>query len=250
MDNLQPNILVVDDDEETLDIMRLYLNDIAHVITASNGKEALQYVQTEQIDILLLDIAMPIMDGFKTLEKFRNLKESINVPVVFVTGKTDKVTIMNSALMGVDGYMVKPVEKESLQKKVMEAWREREIRENKKTVLAIDDDMAYLKLINNYLSEHYNVIMINSAKLAINYLSEHVPDLILLDYKMPLYNGANVLSVIQKSEETQRVPVILLSGVIDKEVLRDCLPYNPAAYLAKPVTKEFLLENIKKALDQ
>lgn len=250
MDKIQPRILIVDDDEETLDVMRLHLEEIAQVATASSGKDALQYVQDTPVDIVLLDISMPVMDGFKTLEQFRNLKESINVPVVFVTGKSDRATVMNSALMGVDGYMVKPVEKKMLQAKVMEAWEKRQLQKTRKTVLAIDDDMAYLKLISSYLSESYNVVMINSAKLALNYLSGHVPDLILLDYKMPLYNGGNVLSVIQKSEETQKIPVILLSGVIDKQVLRECFPYSPAACLAKPVSKEFLLENINRVLSR
>jgi len=189
---------------------------------------------------------MPMMNGFKTLEQFRNLKESINVPVVFITGRSDKATVMNSALMGVDGYLRKPIDRDTIREKVMEIWQNQEKKENRKTILAIDDDMAYLKLINSYLSETYNVVMINSAKLAMNYLAKHTPDLVLLDYKMPLYNGGNILNMMQKNSETQPIPVILLSGAIDREVLMECLPYKPVAYLAKPVTKEILYENIEK----
>ncbi len=250
MNESQIRVLAVDDDEEFLQILRLYLEDIAYVATVTSGREALQYARNYTFDIILLDIDMPMMNGFQTLEQFRNLKESINVPVLFVTGKNDRMTVMNSMLMGVDGYLVKPVDKLSLQKKIIEVCRGEKEEKSKRTILAIDDDMTYLKLINSYLEEFYNVVMINSAKLALNYLKAHVPDLILLDYKMPLYNGANVMSVIEKHTVLADVPVILVSGVLDMEVLKECYPYNPAAVLVKPVTREKLLENIQKILGE
>lgn len=250
MENVKFRVLAVDDDEGALEIIKMYLEDIAQVATVSSGKEALQYVQDYPVDIILLDITMPVMDGFKTLEKFRNLKESINVPVVFVTGRSDRITVMNSGLMGVDGYLVKPVDKLALRQKVLEICQKRNKESSKKTILAIDDDMAYLKLINSYLCDSYNVVMINSAKLALNYLGKHIPDLILLDYKMPLYNGGNVLSMIQKNSDVRDVPVIMVSGVIDKQVLKECYPYKPAACLIKPVSREMLIENVEKALGQ
>ena len=71
-----------------------------------------EYVQCHSIDVILLDINMPAMNGFKTLERFRNQKECINVPVVFVTGQRDRYTVMNSIFMGGDGYLIKPVQKD------------------------------------------------------------------------------------------------------------------------------------------
>ena len=248
MENVQPKILIVDDDLQALETMSLYLADAAQVFTAKGGREAVEYVQMHHMDVILLDVNMPIMDGFKTLEQFHNLKECINVPVILVTGRRDKYTVMNSVCMGVDGYLVKPVDKESLRQKVMEVYQKKSRQENKKTILAIDDDMAYLKLLDSYLHDDYNVIMINTAKLALDYLIKHTPDLILLDYQMPLYNGANVMNMIQRNPEEAQIPVIILSGVMDREVLKKCYPYKPAACLAKPVSKETLIENIERAL--
>ena len=67
---------------------------------------------------------------------------------------------------------------------------------------------------------------------------------------MPLYNGGNVLSMIQKNSDVRDVPVIMVSGVIDKQVLKECYPYKPAACLIKPVSREMLIENVEKALGQ
>lgn len=248
MGNVRPNVLIVDDDLQVLETMSLYLEDMAAVFTATGGRQAVEVVQLQHMDVILLDVNMPVMDGFKTLERFHKLKECINVPVVLVTGNKDRYTVMNSVCMGVDGYLVKPVNKETLRRKVMEVYEKKAKKEQQKTILAIDDDMAYLKLINSYLHDDYNVIMINSAKLALDYLLKHTPDLILLDYQMPLYNGANVMNMIQRDPERAQIPVIILSGVINTEVLKKCIPCKPAACLAKPVSKEDLQKNIEQVL--
>lgn len=246
-----PNILIVDNDKQTLETMSLYLEDVATVSTVLGGRQALDFVQQNPVDIILLDVDMPIMDGFSTLEQLRNIEKCINVPVILVTGKTDKHTIFNSYIMGVDGYLAKPVSKDVLINKINEVYQVKEFRDNKKTVLMIDDDMPYLKQLNSMLSEHYNVIMINSAKLALDYLLTHTPDAILLDYQMPLYNGANVMNMIQKntlSDNKKPIPIIILSGALDREALQECYAYNPFAYLVKPVSKDVLIENIEQAL--
>ncbi len=244
-----PNILVVDDSPQDLEIMSLYLQDIAEVHTALSGKMAIDYAKQNKMDVILLDVEMPNMDGFETLENLRKMEECINVPVILVTGMRDKETVMNSVIMGVDGYLLKPVNKDMLQNKVTEVYRKRcEKSEEKKTVLMIDDDMSYLKQLNNMLQDKYNVVVINSAKLALQYLLKHVPDVIVLDYQMPLYNGASMMKLIQKSTVGSEIPVIILSGALSREVLQECYLYNPAACLAKPVSKEVLEENIEQAL--
>ncbi len=249
MKTSRPRVLVVDDDVQQLEIMKLYLKPIADVVTALGGQRALEYVQQHPVDIILLDVNMPAMNGFKTLERFRKQTECINVPVVFVTGQRDRYTVMNSVFMGGDGYLIKPVQKEALQKKVLELYRSKNVSSNRKTILAIDDDMAYLKLIDSYLRDTYNVIIINSTKLALSYLMKNTPDLVLLDYQMPLYNGASFLNMIKRKGE-ENVPVIILSGTLDKEALKDCYTCNPNAILAKPISKEDLLENIARVLNQ
>lgn len=245
----KPNVLIVDDDIQSLECMNLYLEDIATVATVSSGRQAISYLHHNKVDVILLDLEMPILDGFKTLEQFRNMKECINVPIVLVTGRRDKGTVMSSIAMGVDGYLTKPVSRNDLRQKVQDVYQNKARNEHKKTILAIDDDMTFLKLINNYLSDTYNVIMINSSKLAVAYLTKRTPDLILLDYQMPLYNGVKIMNMLQKNLNCQDVPVIILSGSMDRDSLRECLSCNPAGFLAKPVTKEALLDKIEIVLN-
>lgn len=248
MDTIRPRVLIIDDDVEFLNVMKVYLEDIAEVTLASSGRQAVQLAQEISIDVILLDFEMPIMDGVKTLTHLRNLKACINVPVIMLTGRNDRYAVMNSLVMGIDGYLLKPISKDTLIETVMEAYRKKTEKGNKKIILAIDDDMTYLKHLNSLLKDTYHVIMINSARLALNYLSNHVPDIILLDYKIPLFNGVTLMRLIQQNSLCQNVPFIILSGELDVEVLKELYPYKPAAVLAKPVEKEVLLEHIQQTL--
>ena len=250
MVEMRPNVLLVDDDMQVLDTMSLYLEGIANVASVNGGKQAIEYVKQHPVDVILIDIDMPVMNGFKTLEHLRNLNECINVPVILVTGKRDKYTVVNSMIMGVDGYLVKPVAKEALKEKVMEIYRRWTQDNSRKVVLAIDDDITYLKQIEALLHDTYHVVIINSSKLALSYLAKHTPDVVLLDYQMPLYSGAALINMIRQNDACHDTPVIILSGTLDRDALKECYPYNPFACLAKPVTKETLLETIGQALNQ
>ena len=245
-----PRVLIIDDDQQSAEIMGLYLQDFARVHIVNGGRSALDFVQQHQVDVILLDIEMPIMDGFVTLEHLRKIESCINVPVLLITGRSDRNTICNSSTMGIDGYLVKPVAQETLVAKVKEAYESKKVNKNKATILMIDDDMSFLKQMNSILKDNYNVIMINSAKLAIAYMSSHTPDVIILDYQMPLYNGANMLNIFQRSSRQKNIPVIMLSGTLNRKALENCFPYNPFAFLVKPVEKELLIENIEAALKQ
>ncbi len=245
-----PKVLIVDDDSQCAETMGLYLQGSARVHIVSGGRSALEYVQQNQVDVILLDVEMPLMDGFMTLEQLRKVEACINVPIILITGRHDKTTIFNSSSMGVDGYLIKPVSQETLVEKVNEAYENRKLVKSKPTVLMIDDDMSFLKQMNTLLKEAYNVIMINSAKLAISYMSSHTPDVIILDYQMPLYNGANMLNIFQRSNRQKNIPVIILSGTLNRKALENCFPYNPFTFLAKPVEKELLIKNIEAALKQ
>lgn len=114
----------------------------------------------------------------------------------------------------------------------------------RKHILVVDDDPIMLKLIRAYLQDDYKVSVVNSGKIAIEFLLKYKPDLILLDYMMPLYNGATVLKIIQSRETTKDIPVFFLTGKTDLGTVSECLSYHPAGYIVKPVAKAALLEKL------
>ncbi|MCH5262402.1 MAG: response regulator [Lachnospiraceae bacterium] len=121
---------------------------------------------------------------------------------------------------------------------------------NRKHILIIDDDVNMLKTLRYYLQDAYKVTVINSGKVAIDFLLKYTPDLILLDYMMPMYNGAAVLKIIKSREATKDIPVYFLTGQTDRTTVMECLSLKPAGYIIKPVAKDALLDKMAKALSK
>ena len=102
-------ILVVDDELKIREMVKRLLE--AHhydVVTASNGEQALQVARTQHIDLMLLDLVMPKMDGFDVLLRLKADAATIGIPVVMVTAKSDSQLILQSQALLARDYLVKP----------------------------------------------------------------------------------------------------------------------------------------------
>ena len=100
------NILVVDDEEHARRLLRLILEDAGYgVITAASGKEACEEFSANDINLVLLDIKMPGMDGFQTLEVIRGKSD---IPVIMVSGVGRVESVNTSIDLGADDYIKKP----------------------------------------------------------------------------------------------------------------------------------------------
>ncbi len=121
---------------------------------------------------------------------------------------------------------------------------------NRKHILIIDDDLNMLKTLRYYLQDEYKVTVINSGKVAVDFLLKFTPDLILLDYMMPMFNGAAVLKIIKSREATKDIPVYFLTGQTDKTTVMECLSLKPEGYIVKPVAKDALLAKMREAFSK
>ena len=115
-------ILIVDDDKHIRLSMVDHLKKALDVdcIEAENGKEGLAKILVEKPDLVLLDVNMPIMDGFEVLNKIRSSSvESLKkTPIIMLTGTSEKSVVMNILKMGVSGYLKKPVNSRQAVEKV------------------------------------------------------------------------------------------------------------------------------------
>jgi len=104
---MKKTILVVDDELKIREMVSSYLiNEGYDTIEASNGYEVLEQVKKYEVDIILLDIMMPGMDGYQTLREVRQINKKI--PVILLTAKTDEVDKLIGLEMGADDYITKP----------------------------------------------------------------------------------------------------------------------------------------------
>ena len=100
------HILIAEDDQDIVELLRLYLeNNHFHVLTAANGKEALELLKQEKVDLLIVDIMMPKMNGYETIKAIR---QTSHLPILVLSAKSldhDKIIGLD---LGADMYMVKP----------------------------------------------------------------------------------------------------------------------------------------------
>lgn len=116
-----------------------------------------------------------------------------------------------------------------------------EERSGRKKVLIVDDDLEMLKIFRFYLQDTYDVSIVNSGKTAMSLMrQEYVPDIVLLDYMMPEYTGAEMFKDMKADQNTKKIAVIFLTGVTDDDTIKECLSYEPAGYIVKPVAKPAL----------
>lgn len=103
---VQSTILLVDDEKEIIDMLEIYLrNESFRLLRASDGLEALQLLQKEEVDLIVLDIMMPRMDGIEACLKIR---EQRNMPIIMLSAKSQDMDKIWGLSSGADDYMTKP----------------------------------------------------------------------------------------------------------------------------------------------
>jgi len=119
----QPTVLVVDDDNMNLKMAEMILKKAGpyKVLLAASGLQCIDILQHEPVDLVLLDIKMPIMDGIKTLELMRKRADLKDIPVIFLTASSDRETVVKAGLMGVKDYIKKPFMPQDLRERVEKA---------------------------------------------------------------------------------------------------------------------------------
>jgi CheY-like chemotaxis protein len=155
----------------------------------------------------------------------------------------------------IEGYIPKnliahefsrPVDVKSISTVVHSLARSGDTRKQKKHIMLVDDDTLFLQAMQNWLGTRYNVTATKSGMQAITYIAAHRPDLILLDYDMPITPGPQVLEMIRSEPSSATIPVIFLTGRDDRESVMRVMQLKPDGYLLKSMPKESILSSVDK----
>jgi len=113
------NVLAVDDTEFTRQLMNLIITDLGHCcITANNGQEALNIAINNPIDLIFMDVSMPVMDGYESCKKIKDHYSEKLIPIIFVTALDDDENMEMCIMVGGDDFIVKPINKKVLESKI------------------------------------------------------------------------------------------------------------------------------------
>ena len=122
--------------------------------------------------------------------------------------------------------------------------------EKKKTILLCDDDGTFLKMVKGWLSEKYRVTIVTSGAQALMYIADNRPDLILLDYDMPITSGPQVLEMIRSETKVDNIPVIFLTGKGDRESVMKVVALKPDGYLLKSMERSKLVAAVDEFFEK
>lgn len=115
LDHTNARILIVDDNPKNLQVLGGSLRSNNYDVEFStSGKGALEWLNNEEFDLILLDVMMPEMDGFETCTKIRSELNNKEVPIIFLTAKTDRESILNAFQVGAQDFITKPFDSKEL----------------------------------------------------------------------------------------------------------------------------------------
>ena len=111
---MRKKILVVDDNTVNLATIERELKDLYEIVPMISGQRAIKYLYTENVDLVLLDVEMPMKDGIQTLHEIRTLDNGVTLPVIFLTANKDRRTVIEGSKLGIMDYITKPFESDDL----------------------------------------------------------------------------------------------------------------------------------------
>lgn len=120
-------IMIVDDEPDLLDVVRLILeSDGYQVVTAGSGAEALEKIEREMPDLVLLDIIMPKMDGWEVFSRIKGNPKTHDIPVIMLTAKDQRIDkLIGLHVVKVDDYITKPFGRAELLERIKKVLQEK-----------------------------------------------------------------------------------------------------------------------------
>lgn len=191
----------------------------------------------------------------------------VNMPVIFIAKKDDIDEIKKKCFTDRYTFLSTPINLETIFKtckriidrvgNIVEIEKPANKNVNqiveeqkKKQILTIDDSPIVLRYVKNILKDEYDILLATSGDMGIKKAKEVKPDLILLDYEMPVMDGHEVFLNLRVDEETENIPVMFLTSVSDTDKVKEVLNLHPAGYILKPIDADQLLSKVHKVLGE
>ena len=204
----------------------------------------------DNVGVWLLFLDKELVESPKDLIFIKD-KALENEASLFMIGEVDEIAAVKKYLPGnlVQKEFARPIDVNDVVKTVDEY-----IKNNgshlKKKILVVDDSGAMLRNVKGWLGEKYQVALANSGAMAIKYLTLNRPDLVLLDYEMPVVDGKQVLEMMRTEAEFSMIPVIFLTSKSDKESVLKVMELKPEGYLLKTMPPQEIVKNIDEFFEK
>jgi len=259
MENVRRKIMLVDDDATCRQQGRAVLKDLFEVYPLPSASKLFEMLGKFLPDLILLDIHMPVYDGFDTIKQLKSDPRYAHIPVIFLTASNDKKTVVKGSSLGAAGFIIKPFTAEDLFEHVERCFgtpeekftspEEKDIKDDKPVVLAIDDSPDVLKSVYSMLRDIYKVFALPKPEKLKDFLTKTTPDVFLLDYQMPDISGFDLIPVIREFPEHKETPIIFLTSAGTIEHLTVAVDLGASDFIVKPFEKDVLRAKVAKSIN-
>lgn len=258
----RPAILLIDDDKDITDLLSalLQLKCPKHqVVIAATGKEAMQLFDARHFDLIVLDLRLTDIDGRVLLAQLRKSRLQQSTPIIVLSGEDSRQVREECLRMGAADFVTKPFNPDEMTGRIAlmikgetpavetaEASPAPAQAEGNLPVLIAEDDVLLTNVIKHRLNrEGYRVETVADGAAALAALASHRFGLLILDVKMPIKDGFEVLTTLRESLDKQKMPVIMLTAMgSEKDIVRG---YTLGAndYMLKPFSPVELMAKVK-----
>lgn len=247
------NVLIVDDASLYRKMVSSFMkkNDY-NPITAANCDEAMSVIKKQDVDLVVLDIQMPDVDGFGVCERIRsNGGDQSNVPVIFITGTHSLEYRQKGFTLGASDFILKQNVPLELVPAVDKILRPSSIFKDI-NALVVDDSSMIRMLISGLLTDKgINVTTVEDGLQAYNFLLDNIDtiDLIITDEEMPVMQGGELCQKIRNDLGNKEIPIIAISGKTDQVSVMEIFKNGATDYLQKPFVEEEFIARITNLLE-
>jgi len=256
---IPPKILSIDDSKMIHRVIdKSFKPYECELFFAFNGEEGLAAAARELPNVIILDITMPIMDGFETLARLKADPTLKSIPVIMLTAEAGSENVLKIAKMGVRDYVVKPFTEEALLERVG-----RFVKLNVKTaidsapkklgdaltLLVLDDQPGIIEAVRSAVAGHpWTVSGFTDGKEAAAQAVKQPPDLALVSLALPNRMPLNFLQVLRANAATHGLPILGLSAETEEDEQSAARRAGFTGIVTKPIQPEDLLAAVLQAL--
>jgi len=263
MSEVRKKVVLVDNVKFSLMMSKQKLHDIYEVHPAPSTARMFAILESIHPDVILLDISTYPVNGYEAIKKLKADAQFADIPVVFLTSKSDENSVAEYVRLGAADYIVKPFSASYLQERIetlldpdyhQQLQEEEELLEQKTAhkpcIIAIDDVPHILRSIQYALRNRFNVQTLSKPEMLESFLQniQVTPELFILDFNMPVINGYDIFLQIRALPEHKQTPIIFLTSEGTVDNVTAAIKLGASDFLVKPFSPAVLREKVSKQI--
>ena len=244
---MKQNAVLLVSNKETFSIhgMESKLEEMGYegVYVTDDIEELAEVEETSNLLVYYMDEKIPIDTNFVVYLKDLCMEKEKSLILIGRKEEYEQV-LKNMPTKCINAWFERPLDMRKFLQTVQDLKNSMIMLAMRKTVLIVDDDVAYMQMIRDWLKDTYQIVMANSGVKAIKWLTNNKADLVLLDYEMPVLNGPTFFEMLKSDPDSDVIPVMFLTGQMTKSSVVTAMKLKPIDYLLKSITRSELRDKL------